>query len=438
MPSSSEKRLEQQRARRAKAAATRVAIDFQDAPIASATTSCDKLTLACLPETGTGCIMHADLDELVTSTDMGAQEQLWRGGVRRQEQPDAHEHQVAASRAAAKKRSAEAAPPAERAAKRNAARREKREREAVVAEVLNELLDELEEIEREEIQELEGEIAVVLDEVIDEVINVWMIDEQPTRKRLNKWLRRGGEDTVDDAEFDAFTNYLYDRYLQYGELEPEDYERDAFLELFDVWRMSSEYEQWHANEEADQWSSWEGESVVSHDQTYVEDMYQCCDDAGEPEDPDDPYGGADLGYDNVDQMRNEFDREFGPSCHVRAMLRPRQGMVKLALNVEWEYGKGRDWDDYIDAVYADMEATEYPFLSSPTQYVKTLKELPPPPRRIHFDLGEEGRVAYHKARGGWYQKRTGHLLTGTIAQQEELYDNACRYQRARGQNECAS
>ena len=117
---------------------------------------------------------------------------------------------------------------------------------------------------------------------------------------------------------------------------------------------------------------------------------------------------------------------------MHATLRPRCGKIKLTLKVQCEYGRGRDWDDYVDAAYADMEAAEYPFLSSPTRYVKTLEELPPPPRRINFDLGEQGREAYHKARAVWYRKRTGQPLIGTVAQQEELYDNACRYQRAFG------
>ena len=85
--------------------------------------------------------------------------------------------------------------------------------------------------------------------------------------------------------------------------QPEDYERDAILELFDIWRSSAEYEQWHADEEADQWSGWEGE------RTFLIMRRKCrtCTGAamiGEPEDPgdpyDDPYGGADLSYDGVD------------------------------------------------------------------------------------------------------------------------------------------
>ena len=42
--------------------------------------------------TGT-TVMHTDLDKLITTTDMGVQEQQWCGGANRQAQPNAHKHQ---------------------------------------------------------------------------------------------------------------------------------------------------------------------------------------------------------------------------------------------------------------------------------------------------------------------------------------------------------
>ena len=54
-----------------------------------------------------------------------------------------------------------------------------------------------------------------------------------------------------------------------------------------------------------------------------------------------------------------------------------------------------------------------------------------PPRRADFDLGEDGREAYHAQRAVWYLAHTGSVLEGTIAEQEERYDNACRNFRAR-------
>ena len=72
-------------------------------------------------------------------------------------------------------------------------------------------------------------------------------------------------------------------------------------------------------------------------------------------------------------------------------------------------------------------------LSSPTRCVD-VNDLPP--RRIDFELGKDGRRAYHNARAAWYKHRTGRTLTGTTAQMERQYDNACRFLRARTEELC--
>ena len=45
-------------------------------------------------------------------------------------------------------------------------------------------------------------------------------------------------------------------------------------------------------------------------------------------------------------------------------------------------------------------------------------------------------IAYHNARAAWYKHRTGRTLTGTTAQMERQYDNACRFLRARTEELC--
>lgn len=356
-----------------------------------------------------------DAPESLASAD----ESRWRAGVNRQARPDAVQHQVAAARALGEKRKAHAMPKEERDARRNEAKRlkraEEKQREAAAA---------------KEAAERAAAVADVVTDLIDEVVQLWMEEEHPSMDELNEW-RDDEEDTVCESEFDDFIMWLHDEYIQHGELEPEDYERDAFVELFEDWRCSSEYEQKAGDYEADQWSGWEGESVISDYETQMEDM-GCYDDAGEPEDPDDPYGGADLGYDGIDQMRDEFNREFGPSYLVRAALRPERGVVKLTLKVVPADDRRHDWDTLADFAYADMEARAYPFLTSPTQY-PCVEEMPPPPRRVDYDLGDKGRNAYHAARASWYRKRTGKQLSGSVAEQEELFDNACRYLRARNE-----
>lgn len=195
------------------------------------------------------------------------------------------------------------------------------------------------------------------------------------------------------------------------------------------------YEQWQADFEADNWDGWDGESVVSDYETTVDDMYARASPTP-PDDDDDPYDDDpydDDGYENVDQMRDQWDREVSPLCRVRALLKLSGGFVRLALAVAKPCTAPADWDydDYVDAAYANMEARAYPFLASPSRYAE-FKELPSPPLRVEYALGEEGRAAYHKKRAEWYRQRTGRALTGTMAEQEERFDNACRYLRARG------
>ena len=104
-------------------------------------------------------------------------------------------------------------------------------------------------------------------------------------------------------------------------------------------------------------------------------------------------------------------------------MKPQRGAVQLHLSVSSAWGgKGWEWDTYADSVYADME----PSLTLHEWSSCLCVKLPPPPRRMDHDLGEGGRTAYRVARAEWYWKRTGHRLTGTTAEQEEQFDNACR------------
>ena len=55
----------------------------------------------------------------------------------------------------------------------------------------------------------------------------------------------------------------------------------------------------------------------------------------------------------------------------------------------------------------------------------------PPPMRVDYPLGEEGQGGYRKARERWYLSHTGNRLQGTVAQQNEVWDNLMRKFRAR-------
>ena len=55
-----------------------------------------------------------------------------------------------------------------------------------------------------------------------------------------------------------------------------------------------------------------------------------------------------------------------------------------------------------------------------------------PPERSEYDLGESGQRAYRRERAQWYREHTGGKLTGSIAEQNEQWDNYKRNFRARG------
>lgn len=418
MPSSGDRRAEQQRVRRAaaataKAAAAHAAADATNAASASAGCTTSKVTSAALAQAGTS-VMHADLDELVTSTDMGLHEQQWRGGANRHLQPGAHAHQVAASQAAAEKRTAAAMSQEERDARRNATKRAKHAQE------------------RAEREAIATAVADVIAELIDQVEDDWM--QPPMLDELNVWLEDACDDQMDDEEYDAFCEYLEEMYDSFEEVHEEHYKHDAILEMVADWRSSEAYDKFDFNREADNWDgSMDCESVMSDYETTVDEMYARASPAPPDDDGDDDDPYDDDGYENVDQMRHEWDRDFGPPCHVSAIVKPSHGIVRLRLKVtrQWEQPGSWDYDDYMDAAYANMEVCAYPFVASPSRYAE-FKELPPPPRRVDYALGDDGRKGYHRDRAKWYRQRTGRTLTGSMAEQEERFDNACRYLRARG------
>ena len=367
-----------------------------------------------------------DEPDVATATTMCTNEAQWRAGVNRQARPDAHEHQVAAALALGKKRKAKAMSEEERAARRNEGKRAKR------AEA-----KQREEAEARAAAQRMQEVSQVVYELIEDVVQDWMLETHPRLDELNEWLGEDGD--VSETEFDDFIEWLQRERIEPGELEEDDYEPDCFVELFDDWRNSDDYQHKQVDYEMEDWDyDANGEDCREDDPVTSEEeesedpselyKYSCRDDGGEPDDPYDSDYGPDLDYEGLHEMGNNIERKFGPPCHVRASLKPRRGKVKLTLSIvtgqpRWANGKAMDWDDYADSVYADMEAATRP--------LTTINELPAPPRRCDYDLGEEGRQAYHNARSAWYSKRTGKPLTGDIAEQEELFDNACRYLRAR-------
>ena len=54
-----------------------------------------------------------------------------------------------------------------------------------------------------------------------------------------------------------------------------------------------------------------------------------------------------------------------------------------------------------------------------------------PPARSDYALGEEGQAWYRAEREQWYSAHTGCRLTGTLAEQNDTWDNLMRNYRVR-------
>ena len=61
-----------------------------------------------------------------------------------------------------------------------------------------------------------------------------------------------------------------------------------------------------------------------------------------------------------------------------------------------------------------------------------------PPERSDYNLGESGQRAYRRDRAQWYRDHTGKQLTGSVAEQNEQWDDYKRNFRARGDRERAA
>lgn len=354
-------------------------------------------------------VMRADLDAATSSTMDGHDAQRL-AGVGRQAQPDAHDHQVAAGRASGAKRTA--MPAAERDARRNEAKRARRRQlkeDAEIQEAVN---------------------AVVLTLVCRCARANWLLD-------LNALLARRDELPMDKVEEEAFIDFMMDRYDvvdEHGDLDVSAFDDpEEVEEMLMEWRDSREYQEM----EMDQYRPSDA-SNASSDEGYVsdeggEELASCrvgADDAGEPDDPDNPYGSPDMWYDSFDKRCPRSD--LPQPLHVCARLQTvryhpgRRNLVSLQLSVRQD---DYDIDAYIDRCYAELESAQH--MHSEERLRRMKAELPP--RRIEYPLGEAGSAAYRRAREMWYSKRTGRPLVGTTEEQTALFFNATRDFRARGQ-----
>ena len=79
----------------------------------------------------------------------------------------------------------------------------------------------------------------------------------------------------------------------------------------------------------------------------------------------------------------------------------------------------------------DTSVSNPEWMRDPSAEVSEAAELWPP-ERSDYDLGERGKRAYRRDRARWYREHTGRELTGSIADQNDQWDDYKRNFRARG------
>ena len=175
-----------------------------------------------LNQLGKRAVLAEDDDDATQAT---TQDSRWRAGVNRQSQPQAQQHQIAASQAAAAKRTANAMPKEERNAKRAA-----RARELYAKQV--------------------GERAAAAEAAAAEAAAARV----PTLQQLNVWLAEEDDEPCSIDEWCKFEDYTMQIEDISGleELNDEELEEDVFLELFGNWRNSDEYKQYKIENDTNQ------------------------------------------------------------------------------------------------------------------------------------------------------------------------------------------
>jgi hypothetical protein len=370
------------------------------------------------------------------ATQAAVQELQWRAGVNRQSQPAAHEHQLAASKAAAAKRTANAMSPKERLAKRNA-----RARESYA----------------QKVAECTAAAAVRI--------------KQQFQRNLVRYLKEDHEDPCNGEEWNAFEGFLLGVYCDvfpdagdFEDLGFEEHELESFLELFSEWRRSDRYRDFVACRDGSS-----GEEFQEYDQQEQEEQ----DDYGwgdvsegspPPPDHDDDDGGGwanvCLGRTSPLQMQPRQSSPPPPGDdppsggggtgiestgddESRPPPPPPPPPPPLPRGVSID-----DWcDRQVELEYLRQEqlairdnarrALELArsSLSPHEQRMQREQAAGLPPRRDQIQYGERGDPAgdqrFRADRESWYERFTGQSITTvSLQEQNELCDVIARRYRA--------
>ena len=356
-------------------------------------------------------------------TQAAADESQWRAGVNRQSQPTAHEHQLAASKAAAAKRTANAMPAEERKEKRAARRREVTAQKAT---------------ERAAAAGLARQAAAAA--------------RVPTHRQLNRWLKEEGEEELCDAdewdEFESFTTVAQD-VVGFEEFDDDELDQDSFLEFFSDWRHSDEYVQYKIDNEINNNGEQEQE-----DHSWGDDGEFSEQDRPSDYDSDAGWGNACLGNASPcqpsppppdgDPSSSSTALENGDDPHVSQPLPPPHpphlSLPRGVSTDDW-------WDRQAEAEYVRQEQLAIrdnarralqlarTSLSPHEQRMQREQAAGLPPRRDQIQYGERGDPAgdqrFRADRESWYERFTGQSITTvSLQEQNELCDVIARRYRA--------
>ena len=361
------------------------------------------------------------VDDAVQARSIATQDSRRLGGVKRMAQPKAAADRLAGSRAAAEKRTANAMTPEERLEKRAADKRRRlADRKAAQAAegVDSEAVAAIEAADREADEALEDELEDELNARIIEQHGEPSLDDTHTRETVELELRMEGfgADRSDDGR-QVYT-------LPHGELQRR--MADGEMNLPGEGQIS-----WDRRVLLDRLAR--GAALGP----YLEQL-QCL--LSEPS--HDPIAGHELA--NHGSKPGDWQPQGAepappppppPSTAQEGPAQPSaSGCSSLVMALDEgdvPYFYAPDTSRTLAAKHErlDSSVANPEWMSDPPAESAAPEALPP--ERSDYDLGEPGQRAYRRDRSQWYRDHTGGELGGSIAEQNEQWDNYKRNFRAR-------
>ena len=388
------------------------------------------------------------------ATQATTQDSQWRAGVNRQAQPQALEHQHAASQAAAVQRKRKAAAVPEEDRKQ---REEERKRKA--AEHMKEVR--AQQKSAAELNRAEADAAA-------------QAARPSNRANLNIWLKKDAEERCSGHEWAKFKTFLFDQgIMQHGEeVEDQDIE-SIYPEFIESWRCDSD-ECKNMQTDCQMQARWGDLEDVwgEHEPAQSSGSPQSCERSPPPpDDDDDPYGGysQDMCYDKPGDSGDESQQcnTARAPGFVRVSLRVRYDrsiwvrlrVGRLRIDYENDYEQrcehelarqerlsrvtGKPWHEVPDGSVLwhwtdDLGSASHPLHGYSEEARARIRAVnqrckPPPQRSQYGSLthNPQGDAQFRRDRAEWYEEVTGESLHGvSLAEQWRRVHRVARSFRA--------